>query len=74
MSEGVEGAAMGVTITAEQIKEWRELMLWSEGEGLDAATVSDLLDEVERLQRELATARRRLALRSAATRERGIPQ
>jgi hypothetical protein len=67
MSDIVESAMGGTRITQEQIKEWRELMSWSDGdEGLDAATVVDLLDEVERLQRELASTQRRLALRSAA--------
>lgn len=49
-------------ITPEQIAEWREAVDWSDGEALDAATVTALLDEVERLHRELAVARRRLSL------------
>ena len=59
--EGDEGTSMSGRITPAQVKELRKLMVWSEGEGLDAATISDLLDEVEWLQAELASARRLIA-------------
>jgi hypothetical protein len=58
---GEAGAARGRGIARDQLREWREIMAWSDGEGLDPATVSNLLDEVERLQAELAAARRKLA-------------
>ena len=59
--EGDEGTSTSGRITPTQVKELRQLMVWSEGEGLDAATISDLLDEVEWLQAELASARRLIA-------------
>jgi len=51
-------------IARDQIREWRKIMAWSDGEGLDPATVSDLLDEIEWLQCELAAAQRKLAARN----------
>jgi len=51
-------------ITLGEIAEWREALAWSEGEALDAVTVAALLDEVERLQGELAAAQRRQSLRA----------
>ena len=60
--EGDADAAVG-RITPAQLREWRKIMVWSDGEGLDPAAVSDLLDEVELLQRELASVRRSLRFR-----------
>ena len=60
--EGDADAAVG-WLSPAQLREWRKIMVWSDGEGLDPAEVSDLLEEVELLQRELASVRRSLRFR-----------
>ena len=51
----------GGRLSPNDVRNIRKLMVWSDGEGIDPSTVSDLLDEVEWLHAELAAARRRLA-------------
>ena len=53
-------------ITRAQVQALRKLLEWSGGEGLDTATISALLDEVEWLHAQLAATRRLLEVRRAA--------
>jgi hypothetical protein len=52
-------------ITPAQLAELRALIEWSDGDGLDAASAAQLIDEVEQLRSELEEERRQ-AIRLAA--------
>jgi hypothetical protein len=47
-----------VRVTREELVELRLALSWNEGAGLEASTVEQLLEEVERLQAEVEQLRR----------------